>query len=303
MASLFLGVMLRGRNLIMGRFTALTFASLLAVGAAQAAQAADLLPPPPIEAPPLRGAVVDEPGGFYLRADAGLANTNATNLRSTFADGTTLATLGATDGPVSVGDSGILGLGAGYQFNTWLRADVTGEYRNAINYHSSVAYQSSYAPSCLPASGISCGDEYTGQVKTGLVLANGYLDLGSWYGFSPYFGGGVGLVAYQTSAIKDNSLLPGGSFGFAPNSVGTNFAWALMAGVGYHITPNLMLDIGYRYVNMGTFNTGAITCNQIPCHLETQHFKVASNDVRVGLRWLLDSRVPVFEPGPVRAKY
>jgi len=289
----------------MGRFKALTFASVLALGAGQAAQAADLLPPPPpLEAPSLRGAVDDS--GFYLRVDAGLANTNASGLRSTFGDGSTTASLGATTGPVSLGDPTILGLGAGYQFNNWFRADVTGEYRNAANYHSSMKYQSVYTASCLPGSGLYCTDEYTGVAKAGLFLANGYLDMGSWFGFTPYVGGGVGLTVYQTSGVRDQSIYPlDGSVGFAPNYTGTNFAWALMAGVGYHITANLMLDVGYRYVNMGAFKTGAIACNNQlngSCHWEVQHFDVASNDVRVGLRWM--DAPAVYDPGlPVRAKY
>jgi hypothetical protein len=31
--------------------------------------------------------------------------------------------------------AGIFGLGAGYRFNNWLRADVTGEYRGKSNFH------------------------------------------------------------------------------------------------------------------------------------------------------------------------
>jgi opacity protein-like surface antigen len=306
----------RRRILIMGRLKALTFASVLALGAATAAQAADLLPPPPpLEAPPLRGAVVEE-SGFYLRVDAGIANTNADRLRSTFGDGTTLASQGAVVGPtsVSVGDAALLGLGAGYQFNSWFRVDVTGEYRSATAYRSNVSAQwpSTSNTGCQPnnANGNAyCSDDYTGQIKTGLVLANGYLDMGTWYGFTPYVGAGVGLAAYQTSGVKDTTTFASGAsaagagWGYAPNYTGVNLAWAAMAGVAYHITPNLLLDVGYRYVNMGTFKTGAIACNAPGyCHFETQHFDMASNDVRVGLRWLMAG--PVYDAGyPVRAKY
>ena len=94
------------------------------------------------------------------------------------------------------------------------------------------------------------------------------------------------------------------AWGYAPGYTSANFAWAAMAGVSYHIMPNLLLDVGYRYVNMGTFQTGVIACNAPGyCHGETQHFDMASNDVRVGLRWLMAG--PVYEQGfpPVSAKY
>lgn len=290
----------------MGRLKALTLASVATLPAVLALQgrvsAADLLPPaPPIEEP-LRGAIAEETG-FYLRGDLGVANTNASNLNSTYRDGNTLASLGTVEGPVSVGDPFLLGLGVGYQFNAWLRADITGEYRNNINYRASSTYQwgSPGNSPCDPTSGIWCGDAYTGQVKTGLFLANGYVDIGSWGGFTPYVGGGVGLAAYQVSGLTDNSLYPGG-FGFANNYNGTNFAWALTTGVAYRFSSTLLLDVSYRYVNMGAFNTGVIACNDhTSCHGEIQHFNVASNDLRIGLRWL-PAEVAYAEP-PVRAKY
>ncbi len=129
--------------------------------------------------------------------------------------------------------------------------------------------------------------------------------MGTWAGFTPYVGAGVGIAAYQTSSIKDTTNFPAGSaaaWGFAPNYNGANFAWALMAGVSYHIMPNLLLDVGYRYVNMGTFKTGAIACDSpSQCHFETQHFNMAANDVRVGLRWMMAAQA-YYDPG-VRAKY
>jgi opacity protein-like surface antigen len=278
--------------------------ALVIVGAVLAgispARAADMLPPlPELEPPPLRGAV-EESSGFYMRGYAGAAAVSASDLRSTFSDGSTLASLGAVDGPVSVGDNFILGVGAGWQFTPWLRADLTAEYRGSASFQSSVTYQTPYSSWCLPGSGISCGDQYTGLVKTGLFLANGYFDIISWYGFTPFVGGGVGVAAYQTTGVKDAALYPNfpGAFGFAPNSSGINFAWSLTGGVAYAIAPNLKFDVAYRYVNMGTFKTGAIVCNDQSngsCHGEVQSFNMASNDILFGLRW----SAPVAAPVPV----
>lgn len=278
----------------MGRIKALSLAGAAALIGVPTAQAADLLPPPPPIQAPLRGPVVES--GFYIRADAGLANVNEYGLRSTF-PGTTPAALGVTQETGELGDDGILGLGFGYKFNNWFRADLTGEYRSGVNYDSTVWYQGT--GSC-PAGGTTyCGDAYSGTVKTGLFLANGYLDMGTWYGFTPYIGGGVGFAAYQVSSFKDASLYPLGGFGTAPDHNGANFAWAVMAGVAYHIMPDLLLDVGYRYVNMGEISTGALSCSSTCVH-ETQHFNMEANDVRVGLRWMMAA--PVYA-APVVAKY
>jgi hypothetical protein len=53
---------------------------------------------------------------------------------------------------------------------------------------------------------------------------------------------------------------------------------------------------------MGTFKTGALTCNEpTPCHFGSRHFNMASNDLRVGLRWLMFD--PGLPPPEVSARY
>jgi opacity protein-like surface antigen len=42
--------------------------------------------------------------------------------------------------------SGFGGLGLGYQFNSWLRFDVTGEYRNRSTVHGSTAMRATASP-------------------------------------------------------------------------------------------------------------------------------------------------------------
>ncbi len=291
----------------MGRLKALTLAGAVAILAAPtavvpAARAADLLPPAPqLEPPPLRGPVEDS--GFYLRGDVGVGINGASSLNSTFSDGSTLASLGAWDGPVNVGDSGVFDFGAGYQFNSWFRADLTFAYLSGATYNSKVFYQFTGGGSNCPVGGAAtCGDNYNATVRGGLFLANGYLDVGTWMGVTPYFGGGVGFVVYGVNGLTDVSMSQANAYGMAPNASGTDFAWDLTTGLAFHVTPNLLLDMSYRYVNMGAMSTGAIACNggsATGCHYETQHFNLASNDLMLGMRWLL----PAYAPPVVVAKY
>ncbi len=198
----------------MGRLKALTLAGAVAILAAPtavvpAARAADLLPPAPqLEPPPLRGPVEDS--GFYLRGDVGVGINEASGLHSTFSDGSTLASLGAWDGPVNVGDSGVFDFGAGYQFNSWFRADLTFAYLSGATYNSKVFYQFTGAGSnCPVGGGATCGDNDNATVRGGLFLANGYLDVGTWMGVTPYFGGGVGFVVYGVNGLTDVSMSSG----------------------------------------------------------------------------------------------
>ena len=106
---------------------------LIAAGAASllssAAFAADLpiMPPPqPYYAPP-----VQEFGGWYLRGDIGVTNTSGTLFQDSFNLPSTLLIEHLGHG-FAGGNS--YGVGVGYQFNNWFRADVTGEYRSKVAF-------------------------------------------------------------------------------------------------------------------------------------------------------------------------
>ena len=97
-------------------------------------------------------------------------------------------------------------------------------------------------------------------------MVNGYADLGSWYGFTPYVGAGVGFARNTLSGLTDTAFntLAGGSMsssaGYAGDHSKWNFAWALMAGLSFDVTQNLKLDLGYRYLDVGKFASGSMAC-------------------------------------------
>ncbi len=279
----------------MGKSKALFLATIVASGASFAANAADLLPPPPpIEAP------MPPPdfGGWYLRGDVGVGAVQGANFRSTLTPDPVTGTL--PNGPItpafaSLGDSGIMGVGVGYQLNGWLRADLTGEYRTEAEYRRGIVY--SYYNG---TGGVGTGaDFYTAGLGTALFMANAYVDLGTWRGITPYVGGGVGVAAHNLNGLYD----VGG--GVAQNTSPANFAWAVMAGLAFNITPNLKMDIGYRYVDMGDITSNPIQCLNSPCFHEQQSFHVASHDIRLGFRYAFAEPAPMpFLPSrPLVSKY
>ena len=90
--------------------------------------------------PQLRGSQYDpgagmvDPGersGWYLRGDIGVANDKVKNLDNIDnTRGSTQLVQQAT----AFDTAGIVGGGIGYQFNSWLRVDVTGQYRGNANF-------------------------------------------------------------------------------------------------------------------------------------------------------------------------
>ena len=73
---------------------------------------------------------------------------------------------------------------------------------------------------------------------------------------------------------------------------------AAMAGVSYAVTPNLKLELGYRYLNMGDATSGFINCvNSNGCVVEKHKYSLESQDIRLGMRWLIGDATPA--PAPV----
>jgi len=265
---------------------------LFAAGAASllstAAFAADMpIAPPPMYAPPPPA----EFGGWYLRGDIGFSNQKVNHL-----DTPGYHDPGITVPPtIGLGfdSAGIFGLGAGYQFNNWFRADVTGEFRGNATLHGLdiVSFNG----------GIIGTDEYHGSKSEWLVLANAYVDLGTWWCVTPFIGAGVGASRNTISNFQDINT-PNLSVAFAPSASKWDFAWALHAGVAYKVTPNVTLEFAYRYVDLGDAVTGALTDFTGFTRGRTMQFKdITSNDLRFGVRWELYNP-PMYAPPPLVTK-
>lgn len=277
---------------MMGRSTALLVAAAVVVGASATAQAADLLPPPPVEMPP----PPPEFSGWYLRADVGVGATQVSGWRNTLAPVNLRGDAPPAVFPVfaSLGDVAHFGAGFGYQYNNWIRGDLTGEYRTGARYSAAVGWANQF--------GQFGADVYSGFFNTALFMANGYVDLGTWHGISPFVGGGIGAAFNWMNGFIDHG------FGYARDTSNTNFAWQVTGGIGYAITPNLRLEVAYRYLDLGTFHSNPISCIDFTaCWGERHSFNVASHDVKLGFRYIIGgfepAPMPLPPPGPLVRKY
>ncbi|MGA2290141.1 outer membrane protein [Bradyrhizobium sp.] len=255
--------------------------TFLAAGAvsllSSAAFAADLgVAPAPYYAPP----PAQDFGGWYLRGDIGMTNSFTKlhdNLYDTLPAGTSLQQLGQ-------GFSGgtLWGIGAGYQFNSWLRADITGEYRSRVSFSGS-----DY--SIYPNGGGALSDVYSGGYTSWVGLVNVYADLGTWWCLTPFIGAGIGGAHIQTSGLQDSGFTSYGaqSSYFASGASTTNFAWAAHAGVAYKVTNNFTVELAYRYLDMGTAVHGqGIFYDGTPTGVSTFQFRdITSQDLKIGVRW------------------
>jgi opacity protein-like surface antigen len=263
----------------MGSAKAILVTGALSLLSFTAANAADLAPIMPMRAP-----VVQEFSGWYLRGDVGMTNQKVKNL-----DNTLYSTFDSVSNTQKDFDSGwLFGLGVGYQFNSWLRGDLTGEYRGGTTFHGL---------DLVTSGGNQLDDNYWAKKSEWLMLANLYVDLGTWYGLTPFVGAGVGVSRITIADFKDIGVVNGGG-GYADSASKWNFAWAAHAGVAYRVSPNFTVELAYRYVDLGNGTTGDIIqyngVNQWYNPMEFKH--ITSHDVKLGVRWMLDQPEPAYAP-------
>jgi opacity protein-like surface antigen len=267
--------------------------SLIAAGAASLfstfAFAADLpIAPPPMYAPPPPA----DFGGWYLRGDIGFSNQNVKNVRDTNANAYNNVAVSQTS---SFGSAGIYGGGIGYQFNSWFRADLTGQYRGKSNFTGLDTITGTG-----PFTGFVGTDQYTATKSELLFLANAYVDLGTWWCVTPFIGAGVGTARVTVGDFTDtgdfiNGGLQNHSFNYAGSASKWNFAWAAHAGLAYKVNPSLTLELAYSYVDMGSGITGGTYSFDgvtNTTHAPFSFRNITSNDVKLGIRWNFDNPPP-----------
>jgi len=297
----------------MGSLKTFALAGVMAVSASAIASAADLAyAPPPPPPPELKGTIG---GGWYLRGDVGVGVQSYGDLDVRLNGGPVLGAAGVTSFNTVKSKSdftGFAGVGVGYQFNNYLRFDLTGEYRGgSINGRDQLSYDFG-----TPTDQINT---YRADIASFVGLANAYIDLGTWNCLTPYLGAGIGFANHTVNGLSDmgiNQAVGGGanvSFAYADSATKTTVAWALMAGVSYDVTPNLKLDIGYRYLNLGDGPTMGLrgAAGLLANPSSSVRFKdLDSHDIRIGMRWNFSDpsccgpvERPVAYAAPVVRKY
>ncbi|KAA2236748.1 outer membrane protein [Salinarimonas soli] len=279
----------------MGSLKVLAVAGLVAA-ASTAASAADLLPPPPAVYAPEAPAPVEIGGGWYLRGDIGVGVTHMRDFEYV-SDQPLPTDIAYSIDRKSVNDQVFVGAGIGFQFNSWLRADVTGEYRASTGFDAMERARYTFG-------GADGFNHFTGKIASFVVLANLYADLGTWYGITPFVGVGVGGAHHRTQDFQDIGYGRHlGGIGFAGSTSSTHLAFALHAGLAYDVNERLKLELAYRYLNMGRPNAGTINCEG-GCDAYGYKLKdYDSHDIKIGMRWLLASPAPVAYERPLIRKY
>jgi opacity protein-like surface antigen len=197
---------------------------------------------------------VEVGSGWYIRGDLSydLATSTSGSYRTYGPVGAPVYSTNAYDN-FDLAETADISIGAGYQFNSWLRADAT------LGYWGRDVDGTDTAPTaCLPgfALAVGCRSEDSTQVHVWELMANAYADLGTFAGVTPYLGAGAGFAKVDYDNLSNTAFCTDATgadvagCGYTDTHEGLDswrFSWALMAGASYDLTQNTKLDLGYRY--------------------------------------------------------
>ena len=161
---------------------------------------------------------------------------------------------GAGYGDFDVGNGGF-NIGVGYRLNDLVRAELTYNYRGGAENEKTIQ-----------GAGVYSDNKYS--VTTSGVMLNGYVDIPVGGTVTPYVGAGVGftdveyMVEFEGTGGKGKRKVA--SFGFS---------YGFAAGVGIEMNERVAWDVGYRYVNHGSFKKHG------------GKFATAANEVLIGARY------------------
>jgi len=277
----------------MGQTRPIVIGLALLMGSTVAGYAADFGLPPPSVAP-CPGCT----GPVYFKGFVGAANPTVDSISTpdyafnnfqVFHD--------------DIKSSPLFGIGLGYQFNSWLRFDITGEYRGDSTFLAQDRYPGgngtfSRASNDQDGTFFPGTNEYTADIQSWVGLANAYVDLPTVLCITPWVGAGIGLASISVNGLKDVNV-PNNSVSYGADHSETNFAWAVYGGLSYDVNPSVTLDLSYRYLGLGDARSGRVTAYDGSSSYSSLDINnIHSHDIMLGVRWKLGHQ-PAAAPMPV----
>jgi len=250
---------------------------------------------------PIRGTAnhrtnVEYGSGWYLRGDVGMTFGTSSTL-SYFSDAR------YDYDNQSLGETAAWTLGMGYTFNEFLRGDLTVEGSGSHQWSGT-----SVGTICGGGTPGDCYSEDSADFDRTSLMANAYVSLGNYSGFTPYVGGGVGLSHIQwnnyssdayctvdvgetcdygthTGVGTDPETYYGGNTTYPTESL-TALTYSLAAGVDYRINNNWLVDLGYKWTHVH----GGVVINENANGVgspqgDSKFDGINMHEVKIGLRY------------------
>lgn len=287
----------------MYNFKHISIASLALAITTPLSNAADLIDPPYVEVIP-EVTHIEAASGWYLRGDVGFAHMSVSHVdrQLSYVDTGTGDVVYSIDNfsSANLDESWVIGGGIGYQINSTFRFDGTIKHVFDADFTgdsstSGSGYLCEIFDGIADPDGSTCTSVDTATFSATIAMANFYADLGTFAGFTPYVGAGLGGAHTHWSDLKndtqcdDSTDCVNGSVdyntdfdGIHGRKNGWRFAYAAHAGLSYDLTTNLKIDAGYSFTHIsGGDMFGFADGSGVQGH----HGDIKLHEVRAGLRY------------------
>ncbi len=224
--------------------------------------------------------------GPYIRAEAGYTKAVNPNLRdddpnsaNCFLLGTSLSGRPCTGELNKLGSGWTMGAGVGYRFAGGIRAGVSYNHRSGFELKGRD-----------PA-----GTDFDPPVKADTVMLTGTFDIPVKLGpISPHIGLGIGRSKNKMDAIKWFDPGPPADRGVLTGGTKNSTAWQFEIGGDIDLSGGWVLEIGYRYTDLGKVvkNAGpdqAPSATTGPCNASvvtvSSSVKLRTNELLMAVRF------------------
>ena len=240
------------------------------------ALAADVYQPDVIQAPVVEQAAVST-GGWYLRGDLGYGYNKLRGARSFQGSNGLVSDFNSAE--LKSGFS--IGGGVGYKINNYLRTDVT------LDYMFKSKFEGSTTGGCGVAT--NCTSRDYASLSALSLLANAYVDIGTYGIVTPYVGAGIGGTYVNWKDLNNTSCETGDPSNCDPTVThkgkgSWRFTYALMAGASVDVTCDVKADLGYRFKHVTKGDMFGYKLNGGPGWDKGYY----SHEGRVGMRYMLN---------------
>lgn len=242
---------------------------------------------PPLEQPISEPVQIAEASGWYLRGDVGYAFTNLRGAHFYQGPGRFVRDFDDAD----LDDTYSVGVGVGYQINNYLRTDVT------LDYLGKTDFEGSTSGTCGLGPAVPCTSRDVSALAAWSLMANAYVDIGTYGSFTPYIGAGIGGTQVRWDKLRNTSCETGNPANCDPSfdhdgRSKWRFTYGLMAGTAIDLTCNLKADVGYRFRHvlggdMFGFNAGSGPGSDEGLYV---------HEARAGLRYSFGGCPVAYEP-------
>ncbi len=231
---------------------------------------------------------------WYFRAAAGLEQSLSTEFHDIDGGSVNPPALfgkgaGSDGRPIGAygdfGTSPAFEAAVGIQPLDWIRTDLSLAYRPRLDFTGNANFRG--VPGNQPVSGD--GEAWTAMVNCFLEIPKLFkVETGI---FMPYVGGGAGISYNHIGRMT--YLFPGNTnhrISITPPGYSTDFAYMVTLGTGIRLSEGLILDISYRYSDLGRMKTdsGNMFMDTLPAGLEIAgtSARLQTHGVFLGFRYV-----------------